>query len=104
MNMIKKIVFLGITLFASMHVPADVNCSGKITEVVVWSSSNELSILLEGTNRYIKLTETSAITAAMTAFAAQKTTYIYFNNDNINQCHEGWPHYTLLQGYIRVKD
>ena len=101
--MLKKFVLLSVLVLASVQSSAKVTCVGKITDVVVWSSSEKLSIMLEGTNRYIKLTTTAEITAAMTAFAAQKTVHVHFST-NINECENGWPHYTLLQGYIRVEN
>ncbi len=81
---------------------AGVTCSGKITEIVKWSDSEDLSILVENTGRYIKFQDKTAISMALTAYTAQKTVTVLMSQDSITSCQEGWPHYTAHVGYFKV--
>ena len=83
---------------------AEVTCEGKILDIVKWSDSEDLSIKLENTGRWVKFQDTTSISMALTAFAAQKTVSLYMNSTNITQCNEGWPHYTVHAGYFLVKN
>jgi hypothetical protein len=101
MNIKKMFSVILIWLFAS-HALASVTCTGKITEVVKWSDSEDLSILIENTGRYIKFNDKTAISMASMAFAAQKTVTVHMGQDSITSCSEGWAHYTVHNGYFKV--
>ena len=89
-------------MVASANVSAGATCSGKILDVVKWSGSEDLSILLENTGRYIKFVDKTAISMALTAFSAQKNVAVHMSDPAITTCNEGWAHYTVHAGYFRV--
>lgn len=102
MNFIKKII-IGSALLTTMSVNADVTCSGKILEVLKWSGSENVSIMLENTGRYIKFTDKTATSMLLTAFSAQQNVIVYMNDDSITTCNDGWAHYTVHNGYFKVE-
>lgn len=100
-----KILLNAFLLLAfAINVNAAVTCSGKVTEIIKWSGSEDMSILIEGTGRWLKFTDKTAISMAITAYSAQKTVTVHLNNDNITTCNEGWAHYTPHAGYFKVSN
>jgi hypothetical protein len=102
--MFKKVILIFMLGIYSTIANADVACTGKIKELVKWSENHtyDLSILLEGTNRYIQFKDTISKSLILTAFASQKTVRIKWVSDNITSCTDGWPHYAELDGYMSV--
>ena len=99
---VKKIFSVILIWLFTNHALASATCTGKITAIVKWSGSEDLSILIEETGRYIKFKDKTAISMALAAHAAQKTVTVYMSQDSITSCSEGWPHYTYHNGYFKV--
>ncbi|NQY65877.1 MAG: hypothetical protein HRT38_19755 [Alteromonadaceae bacterium] len=102
MNVI-KIIIIGFALLTTMSVNASMTCSGRILEVVKWSGLEDISIMLENTGRYIKFTDKTAISMILTAFSTQKNVVVLMDYDSVTSCNEGWTHYTIHKGYLKVE-
>ena len=98
----KKIIAALLVALASLPASASVTCTGKIKEVVKWSGTEDVSILLSDTGRHIKFNDKSSISLILTAYAAQKNVTIFMDYDDVNTCNEGWPHYRIHSGYLKV--
>ena len=99
-----KIVFLTLIFLVSFSANSSVTCSGKITEIVKWSDTENLSILIDGTKRYLKFIDTVEKSVLLAAYMAQKTVTVHLAQDSITSCVEGWPHYTVYSGYFKITD
>ncbi len=103
-NIFKYLVCVFIISISSTA-KADVTCTGTIKEIVKWSGSEDISILLSNTGRYIKFTDNTSKSLLLAAYAAKKTVTINMGQDHITSCDEGWGHYTVhSSGYFKIAD
>ncbi len=101
MRLFKKLILVAV-LFIPVVANASTTCTGKITEVVKWSNSDGMSILIEGTDRYIRLVDETLISMALAAHMANKPVLVSWSPDDVTQCNNGWAHYRVLSGYFKV--
>lgn len=79
-------------------------CTGKIAEIVKWSSHDKMSILLEGSGRYFQLPGKIEESMALTAFATGKPIKIAWSPSTpITDCIKDWSHYTVLSSFMVIK-
>ena len=101
--MFKKLLLIIFVNIFTTKVHAAATCEGKILELVKWSTEQrDLSILLEGTNRYIQFKDETSKSMLLLAFAAQKKIRVKWSTSDVTSCTDGWPHYAELNGYLVV--
>lgn len=99
------IISLSISATA-LATPSAKTCSGKIVELLNWSDHKELSILIQGTRRYLRLSSESERAIALYAFDKQRPVTVRWRSTspiNVTDCLEDWPNYQVLDGFIAVR-
>ena len=80
-------------------------CSGQIVEILKWSDHDNISILIEGSRRYLQMPTSADRAMALMAFEQKMTVKIQWRSSSlieITDCKTDWSHYEVLDGFISV--
>ena len=99
-----KKLLIGIAFLASFSVKANVTCEGLITDIYKWDHFETISILVEGTTRWISMPTKSDESMALMAFAAGKNVVIQWEDPLVTTCLDGWAHNKIFVGWWRINN
>ncbi len=98
-----KQLLISLAFLAPFSVDANVTCEGVITDIYKWDHFETISILVEGTTRWISMPSKSDESMALMAFAAGKSVVVQWEDASVNTCSDGWDHNKKLIGWWRIK-
>lgn len=83
---------------------AGTTCKGTIKNIYKWDHFDTLSIRLHLDNgnisNYISMPTKSDESLALMAYASKTRVSIYWSDESVTQCTNGWDHNTRLKGYF----
>lgn len=96
-------MFCGLVSFNSY---AAVVCHGKVKDIYKWHNFETISFRLEMADKvatkWIGLPGKSEESMVLLAFASNKDVAVYYSEDSVTSCVNGWGDNKVIKGYLKV--